>query len=221
MGIEKGHKLRKADCFVTKPDKTSDIIYDIQVNNAVIIGSSTGGPKALYHIIPKLPVNINAAILVVQHMPPGFTRSLAEGLNAHSSVDVREANNGDRLQNGSVLVAPGGCQMTLERRGGVYRTVVHRDLSDNMYKPSVDILLESAAVLKFSRLVAVILSGMGSDGSRGIVKVRQHKGSFAIVQDRETSVVFGMPGAAVKTGKVNAVTSLDRIAAEILEFLGV
>ncbi len=221
MGNVKGHNCKNADCFVTKPDKTSDIIYDIQVRNAVIIGGSTGGPKALHQIIPKLSKNINAAVLVVQHMPARFTKSLAEGLDAHSSVDVREANNGERLHNGSVLVAPGGCQMILERRGGVCRTVVYKDVSDNMYKPSVDILLESAAGQKFSRLVAVILSGMGRDGSKGIVKVRQHKGTFAIVQDRETSVVFGMPEAAVKTGKVNAVTALDRIAVEIVEFLGV
>ncbi|HHY47663.1 MAG TPA: chemotaxis response regulator protein-glutamate methylesterase [Firmicutes bacterium] len=181
-------------------------------DTVVVIGSSTGGPGALQEVIPRLPRDLAAGVLVVQHMPAGFTRSLAMRLNEASQLDVREAAQGDPVIPGTVLVAPGGRHLAIRDD----RTV---DLSDappvHGVRPAVDITLESAVKVFGSRVIGVIMTGMGFDGARGISLVKA-KGGFSIVQDEETSVVWGMPRAVVEMGNADRICPLDEIAQAVV-----
>mgnify|MGYP002332728134 FL=1 len=184
----------------------------------VAIGCSTGGPPALQSIVPRFPRDIPVGIVIAQHMPPGFTGPLAERLNDASQVEVREARTGDMLEPGLALVAPAGYQLRLERLGGKVTVRISQDPPNALYKPSVDILMASAAETCGSRTVAVILTGMGSDGMYGM-KAVYDQGGMTIAESEETCVVFGMPRKAIENGAIRAVLPLDAIADEILAIL--
>jgi two-component system chemotaxis response regulator CheB len=177
----------------------------------VVIGASTGGPRALGHVVPELPVDGRTAYLIVQHMPAGFTRSLAERLDAASQLAVREAAAGDRLRPGTALVAPGDYHLRLTASGAV-----ELDQSARVHgvRPSLDLALQSAAERFGRRTVAVILTGMGRDGADGAGAVRQ-AGGRVIAEDESTCVVWGMPRAVVERGLASQVVPLDGVAQAI------
>lgn len=181
----------------------------------VVIGTSTGGPPALQAIIPRLPENFPSAVLVVQHMPVGFTRSLAQRLDSRSVLNVREAEDGEPVSAGSVLVAPAGRHMKVRRTGGETRVWLDDEPRSALHRPSIDVLMASVADVYGARALGVILTGMGSDGVEGLRAIRA-AGGFALAESEETCVIYGMPKAAADAGVVDEVLPLDRIADEIL-----
>ena len=181
----------------------------------VVLGISTGGPNALTHLLPALPANFPTPILIVQHMPPLFTQSLAVSLNGKCAMRVKEAADADICQPGWVYIAPGGRQMkTIAGPKGEVTLRITDDPPENNCRPSVDYLFRSVANHFPGRAVAVIMTGMGSDGVVGL-RLLKRQGSRVIAQDEASCVVFGMPGEAVKAGVVDVIVPLDRLAEEI------
>lgn len=182
---------------------------------AVAIGTSTGGPTALQAIIPRLPENIRAPILVVQHMPIGFTRSLAERLNARSLVSVHEAEDGEVVVPGKVYIAPAGRHMKVRRRGTV-RVYLDDEPRSALHRPSVDALMSAVAHAYGPRAMGVVLTGMGSDGVEGLKAIRG-AGGVTLAESEESCVIYGMPKAAVEAKVVDRTIPLGRMADEILQ----
>ncbi len=182
------------------------------------IGISTGGPNALTKMIPMLPANLKAPVLIVQHMPPMFTASLANSLNNKSDLDVKEAEDGDIIESGRVLIAPGGKQMKIiAGADGITRKIkITDDPPENSCKPSVDYLFRSIAQHYVGRSTGVIMTGMGSDGSKGLVQMKTN-GSFVIAQNEETCTVYGMPKEPIESGVADLVVPLEKIAGEIVK----
>ncbi len=182
------------------------------------IGISTGGPNALTKMIPMLPKNLKVPVLIVQHMPPMFTASLANSLNNKSQLEIKEAENGDSLVPGRVLIAPGGKQMKIVAAAdGVSRKIkITDDPPENSCKPSVDYLFRSIAQHYVGRSTGVIMTGMGSDGSKGLMQMKKN-GSFIIAQDEETCTVYGMPKAPIEAGIADVIAPLEKIAEEIVK----
>ena len=177
--------------------------YDI-----LAIGASTGGPRALALILPALPADFPAGIVVAQHMPPGFTTTLADRLDRRCALEVREAADGDRIAPGTVLIGPGGHQLRVERDGGDLVARVPEDGERMLYRPSVDYLMESVASVVGARAVGVVLTGMGEDGARGLEAVRS-AGGRTLAESEESAVIFGMPRAAGPAAE--RVVSLERM----------
>jgi two-component system, chemotaxis family, protein-glutamate methylesterase/glutaminase len=185
----------------------------------VLIGTSTGGPNALQTVLTKLPENIDVPIVIVQHMPPGFTSTLANRLNSLSKITVKEAEDGEILLKGTAYIAPGGYQLTLKSIGN--KAVAHIDKSTKscLHCPSVDLLLSSAVVLKEFAKIVVIMTGMGSDGVSGLKHLKKTDEVKAIAESQETCVVFGMPKAAIATGLIDEVHTVENIADTIMKYL--
>jgi two-component system chemotaxis response regulator CheB len=183
--------------------------------DAVAIATSTGGPPALQTIIPRLPEGLRSAILVVQHMPPGFTRYLAERLATRSAVPVREAEEGETVVPGHVLIAPAGRHMKLRRRGTDVRVWLDDEPRSALHKPSADVLMGHVAEVYGRRALGVVLTGMGSDGVEGLRAIKAAGGS-TLAESEETCVIYGMPKAAQDAGVVDRSVSLDMMADEIL-----
>lgn len=181
----------------------------------IAIGSSTGGPKALQQVIPLLPKDINASIVIVQHMPPKFTKSLAERLNNISNINVKEGEDGDILTKGNCYIAPGDFHMEVVQRGKDYVIRLNKDEPIKGLRPSVDVLMNSVAKLDGINKIGVIMTGMGADGSKGIISLKKSNG-FTIAQDEESSVIFGMPKAAINTNCIDKIVPLNHIADEII-----
>ncbi len=182
----------------------------------VILGASTGGPRALEALLPALPADFPAAMLMVQHMPPSFTQSLAQRLNERCAVTVREAKDKDRLERGLVLLAPGDYHLQLE---GLRRVALDQGPPRNHVRPAVDVTMESAATQYRSNVVGVVLTGMGSDGAVGAGKIRA-AGGKVIVEDESTCVVYGMPRSVVEAGQADRVVPLPDIVSALMEMLG-
>lgn len=180
----------------------------------VVIGSSTGGPPALQTIFGSLPQPLSVAFAIAQHMPPGFTKAFAERLDRNSFLDIREAVNGDRVTAGTVLIAPGGKNLVFKRRGEDIVALVEDPEQGQRNIPSADALFRSAAEVFGAAALAVVLTGMGNDGARGIEAIKA-KGGQTLAESEESSVVFGMPKEAIATGKVDRVLALPFMAAEI------
>jgi two-component system chemotaxis response regulator CheB len=177
----------------------------------VMIGSSTGGPGALSEIVPALPFNLPSPVVIVQHMPAGFTRSLSERLNSISPLKVKEAEPGDTLMVGQVLVAPGGFHMTLDEEE---RIALNQKAAVHGVRPAVDVTLTSL-VQRFGRnVIAVILTGMGSDGTHG-ASLLHSDGGYVIAEHESTCVVWGMPRSVIEAGAASAVLPRHQIAATI------
>ena len=181
---------------------------------AVLIGVSTGGPNALAEVIPALP-KLPVPVLIVQHMPPVFTRLLAERLNQTAQMPVKEAAAGDVVQPGTIYIAPGDFHMTIEP-GKPPRIALNQEAPENSCRPAVDVLFRSAVAIYGAKTLAVILTGMGTDGHRGCELIRE-AGGGVIVQDEETSVVWGMPGCVARAGLADRQLPLDQIAPVIAE----
>lgn len=201
---------------LTPPFKDKFVSQKVAV---VAIGASTGGPKAVQDVLTMLPSDFPAGILVVQHMPMTFTGPYAERLNGICGMEVREARSGDAIKPSIVLVAPGGVQTRLKRRGAIEVELdMDNNPSDAIYKPCVDISFTSIAQCFPCRSIGVIMTGMGSDGKDGIRAIK-NAGGRAIAQDEGTCVVYGMPKAVVDEGLADKVVPLPEIAGEILNMV--
>lgn len=188
-----------------------------QTSNIIAIGISTGGPNALARMLPMIMPPFGVPIVVVQHMPPLFTKSLANSLNGKCTLEVKEAEDGETLKNDVVYIAPGGKQMKIVagNPGGHGKVKITDDAPENNCKPAADYLFRSVASLYRERATAVVMTGMGNDGSKGLRLIKRH-GAPTIAQDEESCVVFGMPKEAITLGVVDTVAALDNIAAEIV-----
>ncbi|KGR80336.1 protein-glutamate methylesterase/protein-glutamine glutaminase [Ureibacillus manganicus] len=186
----------------------------------VLIGTSTGGPRALQEVITKLPQEIPAPILIVQHMPKGFTKSLAERLNHLSKITVKEAENGDVLKNGVAYIAPGGLHLKLQKTGSNFEIVLDQiEPPRSGHRPSVDVLFESVSRFNDFDKIAVIMTGMGSDGSKGLSALKEFGNTVAIAESQQSCIVYGMPKAAVETNLVDDVVVVEDIAERIVRYL--
>lgn len=180
----------------------------------ICIGSSTGGTVALTNILPNIDKDIGIPILIVQHMPKLYTNSFANRLSSLCQLMVKEAEDGEIIQANTVYIAQGGYHMSVKNNK---LRLLDTDPVNN-HKPSVDVLFNSIQSEFRDRVLAIILTGMGSDGAKGLVSIKD-SGGFTVAQDEESSVIFGMPGSAIKTGKVDRIIPLNKIAAFINEFL--
>ena len=174
----------------------------------VVIGSSTGGPRALNTVIPALPGNLQAAVLVVQHMPAGFTRSLAERLDSLSTLVVKEAEHGDTVEVGRCLIAPGGFHMTLDNNGAI---ALNQNPPVHGVRPSADVTMSSVARLYGAEVIGVVLTGMGSDGTNGATLIHS-SGGKVIAEAESTCVVWGMPRSVVEAGAADYIVPLGDVA---------
>ena len=191
-------------------------VHALAMNKPVVIGSSTGGTQALELVLTALPADA-PGIAITQHMPEKFTAMYADRLNGLCAVQVREARNGDRLERGLVLIAPGGRHLQLRKAGGQYFAVVVDGPPVNRHKPSVDVLFRSAADCAGRDVLAILLTGMGDDGARGMKQLHD-LGARTIAQDEASCVVFGMPKEAIALGAVDEVMSIHQVARAILAF---
>ncbi len=183
---------------------------------AIVLGISTGGPLALLEVLPKLPAAFGLGMAIVQHMPPHFTKTMAERLNTLSKVQVKEAEQGEKLEPGKVLIAPGGKHLTFSRDHGALYAIVSEEPRTTLFRPSADIMMASAAEAAFGPLLGVIMTGMGKDGLQGLKAIKK-KGGYIIAQDEESCVVYGMPKVAVEEGIVDSVLSLSEIPAALAQ----
>jgi len=186
----------------------------------VAIGISTGGPNALNKMMPDIPKDIPVPIVIVQHMPPKFTRTLGESLNNKCQIRVREASDGDRLEAGLALIAPGGIHMGLQAgQNGIVTVKLIDGPPVNNCKPAVDVLFYDVAKIYGSSALGVIMTGMGSDGTKGLREMKK-LGAHVIAQDEKSCVVFGMPRIPIEEGLADVVAPLENIASEIMKIAG-
>ncbi len=190
-------------------------------NRIVAIAVSTGGPKALQSVIPFLPEDLNAPVVMVQHMPVGFTASLAERMDSMSRIKVVEAAEGDVLQKGCVYIAKGGMHLNLVKSGRTERVHYTDEPSREGVKPCANYMYESLIDSDYDEVVCVVMTGMGADGTEGIGHLRDKKKTFCITQESSSCVVYGMPKAAVKAGYSDIEVPLGDIAQEIILHVGV
>ena len=184
----------------------------------VAIGSSTGGPSALKIILTRLPSDFPAGIVVSQHMPKGFTDSFAERLDSISNMHVKEAKDGDEVERGGVLICPGGFHMLFRKKGQRTVAAIKEPKSTDKYIPSIDMMMSSAAEVFGPRTMGIVLTGMGSDGIEGMLKIKT-AGGYTIAESEDSAVVFGMPAEVIKAGAAEKVLPLSEIPAEIIRLV--
>ncbi|AIF69316.1 hypothetical protein PAP_04525 [Palaeococcus pacificus DY20341] len=215
----KSWKILQEQKKIAKTIPTAEIKKKPSIaDRVVVIASSTGGPKSLLEIFPKFPKDLEAAILVVQHMPPKFTHSFASRLNRISNLEVKEAELGDIIEPGKAYIAPGGYHMEVSIRGKKPILTMNKKPKINGVRPSADPTMITAAEVFKDKTVGVVMTGMGSDGANGMTKIKE-TGGITIAQDETTSIVFGMPKAAIKLGVVDHVVPLSRIPNTVLSAL--
>ena len=191
-------------------------------NKLVALACSTGGPKALQSVIPYLPKNLNAPIVLVQHMPAGFTKSMADRLNDISEITVNEAKDGEILQKGNVYIAPGGRHMEIKKKTDGTHVIELNDMPPiGGLKPCANITYDSLTSSGFDEIVCVVLTGMGADGTNGILSLGKKKPIYVISQDADSCVVYGMPKSIYEAGVVDEVVTLTDVAKTITKNVGV
>lgn len=208
--------------FKVSPKLTADAMLPKATSKAmiqttekiVVIGASTGGTEALKTVLESLPID-TPGIVIVQHMPEKFTTAFANRLNTICKIDVKEAEDGDTIVRGRALIAPGNKHLMIKRSGARYFVEVKDGPLVSRHRPSVDVLFRSAARYAGANAIAVIMTGMGDDGAKGMKEMKE-MGAYTIAQDEESCVVFGMPHEAIKLGCVDKITSLQLIANSIL-----
>ncbi|WP_134700393.1 chemotaxis response regulator protein-glutamate methylesterase [Ammoniphilus sp. YIM 78166] len=202
-------------------NKATFPISQSELSNIILIGTSTGGPKALQIVLSSLPKDLPAAVLVVQHMPPGFTKSLSQRLDSLSSLHVVEAEDGMEIKKGTVYIAPGDYHMTVKKKGsGTLHVALNQEEPRAGHRPSVDSLFESVAAMSMPTTYAVIMTGMGSDGTKGLQALKATgKCQEAVAEDETTCVVFGMPKSAIASGNVDTVLPLSKIGAYLTKVI--
>ncbi|BAA29571.1 protein-glutamate methylesterase/protein-glutamine glutaminase [Pyrococcus horikoshii] len=196
--------------------KAKKVKPSVPARIAVAIAASTGGPQSLLKIFPKFPEDLKAGILLVQHMPPGFTRSFAKRLDSVSKIDVKEAEEGDVVEEGKAYVAPGDYHMEVTLRAGKPVITLNKKPKIHGVRPAADPMMITAAQVFGRRTVGVVMTGMGRDGAQGIVEIKK-KGGITIAQDEKTSIIFGMPKAAIETGMVDYVVPLEKIPETVVK----
>ncbi len=218
---------RLASAAAARPAESKPVVRRNQKpvkngNKIVALACSTGGPKALQSVIPFLPSNLDAPMVLVQHMPAGFTKSMADRLNDISPIQVKEAEEGDILQKGTVYIAPGGKHMEVKKNpNGSHRIVLNDMPAIGGLKPCANITYDSLRDCGYDQVVCVVLTGMGADGTNGIRTLAGSKPVYVIAQDAATSVVYGMPKAIAEAGMVDEVVPLTEIAKSIIKNTGV
>ncbi|MDX9977610.1 MAG: chemotaxis response regulator protein-glutamate methylesterase [Candidatus Cloacimonadales bacterium] len=208
--IRKTPEAVKTLSFVSAPNpKRADIL---------VIGVSTGGPNALAKLIPDIPADLNVPILIVQHMPPTFTKSLANHLNSKSNIPVYEAEDGQQIEKNKVYIAPGGKHMIATRKEGQAVIAITDTEPVNSCKPSVDVLYESIPTVYNANVMSVMMTGMGSDGMNG-VKYLKRTGCYSITQSEDSCVVYGMPRAVDEAGLADETVHLDKLASRVYQLV--
>lgn len=204
-------KLQRSSAVYVRPNAC------VASPTIVALGASTGDPRALEQILPLFPRDLHVPILIVQHMPPGFTRAFAQRLDFLSSVAVREAIHGESIDPRVVYIAPAGVHMTVQRRLGSRAFIrLDHNRGSHLHVPSVDTLMKSVAEAFHELAMGVILTGMGADGAEGMSAIHRH-GGFTIGQDEASCIVYGMPRVSAENGSLLRVVPLSRISAEILK----
>lgn len=192
---------------------------EVRGGRVVVLGASAGGPRALAEIVPALPENLPAPVIVAQHMPLPFSGSFAERLDSKARIEVRQAQESEVLEEGCALVVPGDHDLAFERtKGGRVRSVLLPTVARRGASPVIDVTMESAAKLYGEKAIGVLLTGMGSDGAMGLGMIKD-AGGDTIAQDEETSLVFGMPKAAIERRLANEVLPLEKIAERIVDLI--
>lgn len=218
--IKTVEKLAEAAPSMTrKPIIKSSTISSL--NKIVALACSTGGPKSLQSVIPLLPADLNAAVLIVQHMPAGFTNSLAQRLDEMSKIKVKESTDGELIQKGCVYIAPGGFHMKAIKEGSNHRIKLTQEDPIGGLRPCANLMYESLINSGFDEIVCVVLTGMGGDGTIGIKKLSNSKPVYVIAQDEKTCVVYGMPKTIAEAGLVDEVVSLGDVSQTITKNVGV
>ena len=215
FSIEDAKKSRKVVELVSRHASA------VAGNKVVALASSTGGPKALQSVIPRLPKNLKAPVVVVQHMPAGFTASLAERLDSLSEVRVKEAAEGDVLEAGTVYIARGGKHLNIRTEMGRYSIYDTDQPTREGVKPCANYMYESLRDSRYDQVVCVVMTGMGADGTEGIKHLKEKKKIHVIAQEASTCAVYGMPKSVVTAGLSNQIVPLDQIAQEIIMNVGV
>jgi two-component system chemotaxis response regulator CheB len=205
--------LKLIESYQGKAKEKAPLKSDIK---AVAVGASTGGPPALQIILSNLPKDFPPGIVVSQHMPKGFTKPFADRLNKIARLRVKEAEDGDLVEKGKVLICPGGYHMTIKKNRGKAKVVLKKSAADENYVPSVDKMFLSAAESFGNKVIGVVLTGMGNDGVKGMMELNS-KGSLTIAESEETAVVFGMPAEVIKAGAAQKVLSIQSIPNEIIK----
>lgn len=194
----------------------------IKGKKLVALACSTGGPKALQSVVPLLPEKLDAPMLIVQHMPEGFTKSLADRLNDMSKMRVKEAEDGEQLEKGVVYIAKGGRQMRiLANKKGEYQISLSLEQARNGLKPCADIMYESLVNSNYDEITCVVLTGMGGDGTQGIKQLKETNNVYSIAQNEETCTVYGMPKVLVTNGLADEILPLTKVADAIVRKVGV
>ncbi|MDQ0230514.1 protein-glutamate methylesterase/protein-glutamine glutaminase [Metabacillus malikii] len=212
-------KVRYSKIDTYREESTISSVKSKLNKTIVCIGTSTGGPRALQHVLPKLPAEIEAPILIVQHMPPGFTHSLANRLNTLCAITVKEAEEGEIVQNGTAYIAPGGSHLKVLKSSNSLVIKIDKSEIRNGHRPSVDVMFESLSMIQDYRKVAVIMTGMGTDGTEGLKRLKSTGEVSAISESEQTAVVYGMPKSAVGTNLVDKVEVVDEIATSIMKYI--
>ena len=208
--------------YEDRTSKTFQNITGTKASNLIAIGTSTGGPKALQYVLPYLRKDIRAGIVIVQHMPPGFTKSLSERLNQLSEINVKEAENNEEILNGTAYIAPGDKHLVVTEVGGKLKISLLDDPPKGGHKPAVDVMMESIVNLKnIKGLVGVIMTGMGADGAEGLEKLKKSREIHIIAQNKESCVVYGMPKSVVERKIADEIVPLDKISDSITKKLEV
>lgn len=192
-----------------------------QSKRIIALACSTGGPKSLQSVIPKIPAGLNVPMLVVQHMPVGFTKSLADRLNEISQVEVKEAEDGEVIRPGCVYIAKGGSHMKVVKVAGTHKIALTDEPPREGVKPCANYMYESLADSGYDNIICVVLTGMGADGTKGIAYLDERKKTFIIAQDEASSVVYGMPKSIAETGLVDEIVPLDKITETFMKNMGV
>lgn len=199
---------------------TKDLVAEDPYEYIVAIGTSTGGPSALNKVITALPSNLSATYVIVQHMPSGFTKSLAQRLNDISQINVKEAEHGDVLKKGMAYVAPGGKQLRIKNNARPEISITNEEVYQG-HRPSVNVMLSSIANLKpLQKVIVVIMTGMGKDGLEGVKDLKQNLSARIVVESKSTCVVHGMPKVIVNERLHDYEVPLDQIAEILIKIMG-
>lgn len=221
-GMKKREMIQTIASSQQRPSSKTEVrsLSKDHKNKIVCIGTSTGGPRALQQVLTQLPKHIAAPIVIVQHMPKGFTKSLAQRLDSLCAISVKEVEHQEELKQGVAYIAPGGAHFTVVSSGK--SLIAHLDYSPprNGHRPSVDVLFESVSMLSDYEKIVVIMTGMGSDGTVGLKQLKEKGDTKAIAESEDTAVVFGMPKSAIATNLVDDVVPLEGIAEAIMKYTG-
>lgn len=222
MNIERSpsvwEKYSKIDSIESPKTEKNQKKWSHGYKKIIVIGTSTGGPRALQTVLAGLPEEVDAPILIVQHMPPVFTKSLATRLNSLCKIKVKEAEEGELIQKGVAYIAPGGFHLKVRKVGMSWAILLDQSELRHGHRPSVDVLFESVSEMNDSAKIAVIMTGMGVDGSLGLMKLKQEGPLKAIAESQETSIVFGMPKAAINTKLIDSIEDVEKIAKAIISY---